>query len=440
MKVRIAIALVLALAVVLGISSRHFRADGGPAAASASPHPEDAHQEAAMEQEVSDLDRPVEELFTAACEHEMPTHRCGECRYEVGVVQAPASLFAEGLLKTGNAESRLMIASLPLTGEIQFDERRVVHVSLQAESVVRRVHVGRGDKVRRGHPLFTVASAAVADAVAAHREAQGVLALARRSHERQEALRQEGISAEKELLQARQELDAAEIRADATLGALLRLGLDEETLRDPRQSGQRGELEVKAPADGTVLELHAVPGEVAGPGRILATIGDGTALWVWADLYERDLAPVAAAQSAAPLSATVTVQAYPGEEFSGTVDYLSPSLDTFSRTAKLRVSLANAEGRLLAGMFATVNLQLPGTEHALALPRDAVLQDEGRSFVFVHHHDDFYVRRPVEPGRAFGGWVEIASGLTGGESVVTDGAFLLKSDVLRSKMGAGCAD
>ena len=78
---------------------------------------------------------------------------------------------------------------------------------------------------------------------------------------------------------------------------------------------------------------------------------------------------------------------------------------------------------------------------ALAVPRAALLEDEGRSFVFVHHHGDYYVRRPVDDrARAWGGWVEIKKGLAGGETVVAEGAFLLKSDVLRSKMGAGCAD
>jgi len=69
-----------------------------------------------------------------------------------------------------------------------------------------------------------------------------------------------------------------------------------------------------------------------------------------------------------------------------------------------------------------------------------LLEDDGRSFVFVHHKDDYYIRRPVTLGSRLNGWVEIADGLNGNETIVANGAFLLKSDVLRSKMGAGCAD
>jgi cobalt-zinc-cadmium efflux system membrane fusion protein len=115
-------------------------------------------------------------------------------------------------------------------------------------------------------------------------------------------------------------------------------------------------------------------------------------------------------------------------------------MDEASRTVKMRIEVPNADRRLLAGMFATVKVFLPSPEQMTVLPLTAVLEDEGRSFVFMHHHDDYYVRRPVKLGRVWAGRVEITGGVAGGETVVSDGAFLMKSDVLRSKMGAGCAD
>jgi len=115
-------------------------------------------------------------------------------------------------------------------------------------------------------------------------------------------------------------------------------------------------------------------------------------------------------------------------------------MDESSRTVKVRVQVKNDDGRLLAGMFARVKLYLPGTDETLAVPKAAVLEDEGRSFVFVHYQGEYYVRRPVVRGRTWAGWVEIKKGLEPPQTVVAEGAFLMKSDVLRSKMGAGCAD
>jgi cobalt-zinc-cadmium efflux system membrane fusion protein len=390
--------------------------------------------------EPSDLDRPLEELFAMTCEHRQKTFECAECRYETGVVRAPAGLFAGGLLRTQKAVRERIAIPLRLTGEVRFDERRVTHLSTQAGGLVRAVHVALGDRVSRGQALIEIESVAVGEAEGAHLEAQAVLRLARRSHERALELRSEGISSEKEYLQARQELETAEIRAESALGVLTRLGMSAADARELGPASTRGCLVLRAPANGTVLFVHTVPGEIARAEEPLATIGDNATVWVWADLYERDIARFPRKQIERRTAATVTVKAYPGEEFRGTVDFVSPVMDEASRTVRLRIAVANPDGRLLAGMFAEVKVFLPGEEQALALPRSAVLEDGGRSFVFIHHHGDYYVRRPVEAGRSWGDRVEVLRGLEGGETVVADGSFLLKSDVLRSKMGAGCAD
>ncbi len=398
-------------------------------------HDNEGHEE----NEVSDLDRPVAELFAASCEHNIKTHECDECRYEVGVVKACADLFDGGLFKTVKPEKRSVSVPLALTGEVQFDERRVTHVSTQTEGIIRKVHVMLGDRVDSGQPLIDLESVAVGDAEAAYLEARGILKLASRNHDRVEALRKEAISSEKELLLARQELDAAQIRTNGAFGKLVRLGMAPSSARALTRAKSRGRLVLRAPAAGTVLEMHAVAGEIARPETSIATIGENSSLWVWADLYEQDVARVTRGQAQQSLKAQIDVKAFPGEHFPGTVDFVSPAMSESSRTVKLRIAVPNSEGRLLAGMFAGVKIFLPGDESALTLPKSAALEDDRRTFVFVHHEGDYYVRRPVVTGRTFDGLVEVTNGLAGSEVVIADGAFLMKSDVLRSKMGAGCA-
>jgi membrane fusion protein, heavy metal efflux system len=392
------------------------------------------------EKEASDLDRPLAELFAMTCEHGLKTFECAECRYETGVVRAPAGLFAGGLLEVRKAVREKVAIPVQLTGEVRFDERKVAHLGTQAEGVVRAVHVALGDRVRPGQALIELESVAAGEAEGACLEAQAVLRVARRNHERALELRREGITSEREYLEARREFETAEIRAESALGVLTRLGMSAADARRLTPASALGRLTLRAPSDGTVLSLHAVPGEVARTEQPLATLGDNASVWVWADLYERDIARFGRRRFDGRMAATVTVKAYPGEEFPGTVDFISPVMDEASRTVRLRVAAANPGGRLLAGMFAGVKVFLPGDQETLTVPRSAVLEDEGRSFVFIHHHGDYYVRRPVEPGRAWGDRIEVLRGLAGGENVVADGSFLLKSDVLRSKMGAGCAD
>jgi cobalt-zinc-cadmium efflux system membrane fusion protein len=394
----------------------------------------------AEEKKASDLDQPVESLFARICEHNKKTFECDECRYEIGVVKAPRRLFDEGLLKTTQVVRERVAQPLLLTGEVRFDERRVTHVSVPAQGVVRKVGVTLGDRVKRGQALVEVESITVGEAEGSYLETKAALRLAESSYQRQAQLRKESISSEKDYLQAKQDFEAAQIRVDSALGKLTRMGVTLGDARQMTQGSAHGRLVLRAPVEGTVLTMHAVPGEVVKSEAPLVTIGDNSVVWVWADLYERDIARVTRLQADKRLVAAVSVKAYPGDEFAGIVDFVSPAMEEASRTVKVRVEVPNQQKRLLAGMFASVKVFLPGDEEVTTLPRGAVLDDEGRSFVFVHHHDDYYVRRPVSRGRAWVDRVELTAGLKGGERVVSDGAFLMKSDVLRSKMGAGCAD
>jgi cobalt-zinc-cadmium efflux system membrane fusion protein len=417
-----------------------------PGDAAGDPHGRDRDRDddhAGREARPSDLDRPVEELFAATCEHGRKTHACDTCRWEVGVVRVPAKLVEGGLVREAAASRRRVEAPVALTGEVRFDERRVTHISPRVEGVVRRVHASLGEHLRRGQPLVELESVQLGEAESEYLAARAALRLARSSLERQEQLRAERISSEKEYLAARQEHEAAEIRARSAAEKLARLGAAPEDVERLGTAGRRsgdGALRVRAPADGIVLEMHAVPGELVKPDESIITVGDVSAVWVWADLHEDRLGRVLDAQRAGRLAAEVAVKAFPEASFPGTVDFVGPTMDERTRTVKVRVAVANPDARLRAGMFATVRIFLPGAEEALAVPKAAVLADEGRTFVFVRHHDEYWVRRPVEIGRRWAGWAEVKGGLSGAETLAADGAFLLKSDVLRSKMGAGCAD
>ncbi len=394
--------------------------------------------------EATDLDRPVEELFSATCNHGKRTFECDECRYEIGVVRVAPSIIDGGLLRIADAAPRAVDARIWLTGEVRFDERRVTHLAARTDGVLRGVHAQVGDLVREGQVLFEVDSIALGDAQGEYLEARAARALAVRTLERQKALLREGVTSEREALEAQNGFESADIRFRSAAERLLRLGVDAADLGthggSNRLGSARGRLVVRAPNDGRVLEMHAVLGESVKAGESLVVIGQTDPVWVFADLYEDLLGAVQNRVATGPVPAMVSVKAYPDEEFAGTLDLLSAVMDQRTRTVKARVTVANPDGKLKPGMFARVRLAVPGDEEVLAIPRAAVMQDQGRSFVFVPHHEDYWVRRPIRTGREWDEWVEVKEGIQAGQQVAADGAFLLKSDVLRSRMGAGCAD
>ena len=291
----LALVLSLSLAVMAGGCGRRDNATGSqePGEATEAAAPEDAGTEVGPEPnegEASDLDQSVEALFASWCEHGVNTYACDECRYEVGVARAPSSLFESGLLHKAQPTREAVRVPLALTGEVRFDERRVAHLSSPAAGIVRRVPVAVGDRVRRGDTLVEIESGEAGAAAAELREAQSLLALAEERHERTRRLREQGIAAEKELRQTAQELESARIRLDASRAQVERLGASADAAG--------GVLRLRAPAAGAVLTLHAVGGEPARPDEVMATIGDVASVWVWADLYERDLSRLAAASAA----------------------------------------------------------------------------------------------------------------------------------------------
>ena len=332
---------------------------------------------------------------------------------------------------------------MPLTGEVRFAERKVTHLSPRAEGVIRKVLVALGEKVTVGQPLLEMESAGLGEAESSYLEAEATLRLSRKALDRQAALREEGISSEKEFLAARQEAESAGIRAQAAGDKLRRLGLGQAEIDGLGKAGpaaaRGGSSSVPRPP-GPSSTCTPSPARRPGPTRTSSPSVTCRRCGSGPTSTRGRCEQVLAHEHHGDMRATVTAKAFPGEAFPATVDFVAPSMDEKTRTLKVRVGVPNPKGKLRAGMFVNVALYLPSGPDALVVPRAALLSDEGRSFVFVRHQGDYWVRRPVETGRASGDQVEITKGLAGGETVATEGCFLLKSDVLRSKMGAGCAD
>ncbi|TFG89312.1 MAG: efflux RND transporter periplasmic adaptor subunit, partial [Gemmatimonadales bacterium] len=236
----------------------------------------------------------------------------------------------------------------------------------------------------------------------------------------------------------------AEAKCNAVAQRLRLFGLDAETITSVahlKENGRFASLEVKAPRSGTVTVQDASQGRFVDATHSLFTIGDLSNLWVWCDLYERDLAALHGHLGQGKnVKANVRVLAFRETVFSGVVDLVGSAVDEHTRTVKVRVQLANAEGMLKPGMFANVEIELPTDQRAVLAPRQAILTDAGKAFAFQHWKDDLWLRRDVVVGRTQGDHVEIVRGLEPGVTIATKAVFMFKSDVLRAKMGAGCAD
>lgn len=317
---------------------------------------------------------------------------------------SPADRRALGFT-TARARSEVVHDPLRAVGDVAEDERGVVYVQTRYTGWIEKVYADATYQyVRRGQPLFTIYSPAVAAAAREYR-------LARQNADALAASPVPGVAAGAGAL----------LRAAAA-----RLRQWQVTPAEADRLAAGGEaapaLTVASPADGFITFRGALPNQYVQPQTRLYTIADLSTVWVYADLFQDQLAGVAPGDAA-----LVTVDSYPGRTFRGRVDFVYPSVDPATRTAKARIVLANPAYRLKPGMYVNVEIERP-LGRRVVVPASAVLQTGTRAIVFVDQGDGYLSPRTVQLGQQVGDEFIVLSGLRPGETVAAAAEFLLDSD------------
>lgn len=314
--------------------------------------------------------------------------------------------------------------SLPVTGSITYDADRVSHIGARTEGRIVALRAEIGQRVAAGQVLAVLESPEVGQLRSQEHEAEALLEIATENYAREQRLEAQGISSRKELLDARSELRRSEASLQSARERLRLLGAGH---------GEGGQFGVTAPFGGVVVQRDANRGEMASPTDRLFTVADLSRVWVVLNIFERDLSRVAVGQPA-----SVTATAFPGRTFPGRIVYVGAVLDARTRTVPARVEVPNRDGALRPGMFATATVQVSGeAAERMVVRRDAVQEVEGRQAVFVRGGaPGTFVVRPVTLGEMVdSARVEIRSGLSRSDSVVVDGAFMLRSELASSEIG-----
>lgn len=397
------------------------------------------------DQEISDLDRSIDDLWSATCEHDILHYTCDECRYELGVVKLSDKIFSkegqDGIVSTAITTERGMGNPLSLTGEVVTNDLDSVRVSSVVSGTIRKIMVDIGSRVSKGDVLFELDSTEAAEAKADYLKKAAALNLATKTAEREASLFAKKIAAEVEVIEAKNKQHEAEIELAGARIRLERIGISQkeiESLGSGTAAAITGILPVYATIDGMVLDRFASPGDQVETGREIMFISDTSEVWIRAAIKETASALLPIHSSNIPCE--VAAPGPTGKTYPGILEAVSGKMDEATRTIPARISVANPDRVLRPGMFVNVVVMTQANDVVLAVPDAAVLSDEGRTFVFVHKESDYWIRRPVITGASLDGYTEIRQGLGKDQMIVADGSFLLKSDVLRSKMGAGCAD
>ena len=302
-------------------------------------------------------------------------------------------------IRTAKALSGALVSSVSAVGNVAYNERDVVVLQARSNGFVEKLFVRAAlDPVRKGQPLA-------------------------------EIYVPEWIAAQEEYLAAkrlRTDVDALALGglADAAAQRMRLAGMSEQQIHDVDARGTvQPRFRISSPFDGVVGELSVREGMTVASGAPLFRLNGVATVWVYAEV------PEAAARDVRPGNTVeARASAFPGSVFKGRVSAILPEVNASTRTLKARVELANPDGRLVPGMFATVDFASTPRRDAVLVPSEALIRTGKRTIIIVARGDGRFAPVDVETGIEGNGQTEILKGIRAGDNVVVSGQFLIDSE------------
>ncbi len=292
-------------------------------------------------------------------------------------------------VRTELVEKRILSEPIHAPGSVQMDERREYSITLRAEAFIEKVYAGAtGQHVKAGEPLFRFYSPNIVQALVQNR------------------------------------LSAAGGQKQAGSRKLLNLGLPEALIASiPAKGDIPFSMDWPSPVDGVIMRKAVVAGSRTLPGEELYRLSDVSTVWIITDVSEADVGRVKIGDPA-----EVTLRSFPGEVFRGKVAFVLPELQAETRTAQVRIELPNPNHRLLHRMYADVIIDTGKSDQVLAIPASAIIDSGNRQVAIVQVDEGRFKPTEIRVGRKGAGYVEILSGLTEGDAIVTRANFLIDAE------------
>ena len=333
-------------------------------------------------------------------------------------------------ITTARVESRRGDEQVSLLGELAVDETAYAEVGVPIPSRVVRLRAGLGDAVRRGDPLLELQSKDAGHARSEYLTAAARLSLAESALARKRGLAAERIVPLREVQEAEADAAAARAGVRAASSVLSSMGLPTSDAGAADTAGD-SLFTLSSPVAGTVIDRRAVQGQTLEPGAAAFRVADLSTLWLTVHAFERDALRI---RTGTP--ARVTFAALPGQAFTGRVVLVGRQVSTESRTIDVRIVIRNRDAALRPGMSATASVPIGVTDTPiLAVPVAAVQRVREQWCVFVPGANGVFEIRPIGRGRDLGTEVEVLSGLKADDTIVVDGAFLLKAQAEKADAG-----
>jgi Cu(I)/Ag(I) efflux system membrane fusion protein len=304
-------------------------------------------------------------------------------------------------ITTATVERKTIRKELTAVGVVDFAEPNYLHISMRFPGRLERLYLTyAGQIVRKGDPVADVYSP---EAISAQQEYLLTL----------EAAGDGGGQAQQNVIDLQ----------DKSKQKLLRWGFTEEQIAELKRTGEVQRLiTMLSPVSGTILKKNVDPQHYAVTGEDIYDIADLSTVWIYLDVYEKDLRQLKLGQSV-----NITTEAYPGEIFTGRVTFLDPVLNADTRTIRVRTEFSNRYGKLKPNMYVRASIAIQSAQ-GLVVPSSAILATGKRNVVWVEVEPNAFEPRDVQVGLRTETYTEILDGLDVGDDVAETGGFLIDSE------------
>jgi cobalt-zinc-cadmium efflux system membrane fusion protein len=378
-------------------------------------------------------------------EHKVPEQECGICHPELATELNPGQSMMirfssrQSALKAG---LRTALPSVSLSSptietfcEVKYNENKLARITPLASGVIQRVLVDVGDQVKAGDILVQVNSAEIAEAKASFLSAIADVQVKEIANNRKEKLVKEKISAAREYQEAKASYDIAVLTKGTARQRLLNYGFTDaeiEQIKKARDSSSF--LAVRAPFHGTLVDRAAVVGEVVNPGNALFTLADLKSMWLELSIPEDQSRYAEQGQN---VEATFDSRAGVAK---GQLIWVATSIDERSRMLKARAVIPNDDGKIKSGMFGKAEIETGQATKTFRIPKDAIQRLDGKPYLFVKEDADLFALRRIVVRNVTGSEIDVLTGINETDQIVIQGSFIVMSEFLKSRLGAGCTD
>ena len=318
--------------------------------------------------------------------------------------------------------------------EVVFDETHTTVITTTVPALVSRWLIAPGDVVSSGQELALLQAPEIARLGAELLSAHAALQAEDKELARQDELRRRDLTSARDFENQQTATERARAAFTSVRGLLLSAGLSEGDVDDLITRGQvSNQYVLRSPSRGVLVERIAQLGELIDAGRAFAVVADPSSMWIEARLAEEQMRRVRVGQAL-----TFTSDGYGLDRVGAEIIWVSRFLDPHTRMGTVRARVIDSHHSLQAGEFGRATIIERSEQQATLVPKDAIQWEGCCNVVFVREAVDRYRPRKVQLLDGSGAYYQVTGGLSPGEEVVVDGAFLLKTELKKTSIGTGC--